>query len=322
MVTAEAEVGLVPVLVVFYRYLPVIAGRLELLEELAFKFVQFQAESHVVYTEVRYSPHEFFLEEHKAEPPLGMALKIVEAVTRGLRRGEKEFNVVVRQVLCCICFCPQWSMDVVRTAAAARDAGLGVVGVDLASGEAHFQDLSGPLHVGHKEALDWAKDNGLPITVHAGEDGPPEHVRIAVDVYHAKRIGHGYHLLDDSELYDRLRSEGLHLECCPTSSLLTKAFVASDAEGWGAHPIARFVRDGMSISLSTDDPRVFDICHSSEVTLAIEKIGLTPEQIRHCTEQGLQHAFCDEPTRQTVHERISKWYDEAAQRIAEEGVSS
>ena len=94
---------------------------LELLEELAFKFVEFQAASTVVYSEVRYSPHEFFEEQYKAEPPPGMAIKVVEAVSCGLRRGEVTFGVVARQLLCCINFCPHWSMDVVQTAAAARE---------------------------------------------------------------------------------------------------------------------------------------------------------------------------------------------------------
>merc|ERR1740121_3069036 len=272
---------------VFYRYLPLVAGRLELLEELAFKFVGFQAASNVVYTEVRYSPHEFFLEEHKAAPPIGMSRQFVDAVSRGLQRGQEEHGVVVRQILCCICFCPQWSMDVVKTAAEARDAGLGVVGADLASGEAHFEDTTGPLFLGHKAALDWAKDNGLPITVHAGEDGPAEHVRLAVDEYHAQRIGHGYHLLEDEELYARLCGGGLiHLECCPTSSMLTKNCTGDD-DGWRSHAICKFVRDGVSMSLSSDDPRVFDICHRDEITLAQEKMGLSKEELRRCTEQGL-----------------------------------
>merc|ERR1740121_685206 len=292
---------------VFYRYLPLVAGRLELLEELAFKFVGFQAASNVVYTEVRYSPHEFFLEEHKAAPPIGMSRQFVDAVSRGLQRGQEEHGVVVRQILCCICFCPQWSMDVVKTAAEARDAGLGVVGVDLASGETHFEDKTGPLYQGHKAALDWAKEHKLPITVHAGEDGPAKNVRMAVDDYHAQRIGHGYHLLEDPELYARLRDGGkIHLECCPTSSLLTKNCTGDDA-GWKSHAIAQFARDGMNMSISSDDPTVCRITHRSEIQLAREKIGLSPEDLRRCRDRALKAAFCDDDTREAVRARIAAW---------------
>jgi len=311
-ITMEAADGLIPMLTIFYRYLPLVSGRLELLEELAYKFVGFQAASHVVYTEVRYSPHEFFLEEHKQEPPEGMCRQFVDAVSRGLERGQAEFNVVVRQILCCINFCPQWSLDVVQTAAAARDAGCGVVGVDLASGETHFEDKTGPLFLGHKAALDWAKDHNIPITVHAGEDGPADNVRVAVEEYHAQRIGHGYHILDDADLYRRLCFGPvplIHLECCPTSSMLTKNL---PAEGWRSHSITRFVKDGASMSISSDDPRVFDICHRHEIVLAQEKMGLSREELRRCTEHALKAAFCDEETRKAVGTRIAKWYDEHA----------
>ena len=41
----------------FEVFLPVVRGRLRLIEELAFRFVERQAAQSVVYTEVRYSPH-------------------------------------------------------------------------------------------------------------------------------------------------------------------------------------------------------------------------------------------------------------------------
>ena len=46
-----------------------------------------------------------------------------------------------------------------------------------------------------------AKNTGVRRTVHAGEDGPAENVRRAVDELHAERIGHGYHVMDDPLLY-------------------------------------------------------------------------------------------------------------------------
>ena len=46
-----------------------------------------------------------------------------------------------------------------------------------------------------------AKNTGVHRTVHAGEDGPAENVRKALDELHAERIGHGYHVIDDPELY-------------------------------------------------------------------------------------------------------------------------
>ena len=34
----------------------------------------------------------------------------------------------------------------------------------------------------------------------------------ALDILHAERIGHGYHVLEDNALYKRIIDEGIHLE--------------------------------------------------------------------------------------------------------------
>ena len=88
------------------------------IEELAYRFARRQHASHAIYTEVRYCPH-LFLEE--AVAPLGgggdaaarlaAAEAVVRAVGRGLRRGEAELGLVLRQILCCLDFAPAWSAD-------------------------------------------------------------------------------------------------------------------------------------------------------------------------------------------------------------------
>mmetsp|Transcript_30168 Transcript_30168/g.77868 ORF Transcript_30168/g.77868 Transcript_30168/m.77868 type:complete len:377 (+) Transcript_30168:19-1149(+) len=301
MVTCKAEMGLYPLLQVFYRYLPVVMGRNELLEELAYRFCEAQKESNVIYSEVRYSPHEFMEEQFKAEPPSGMARDIVVAVSKGLDRGMKDFGIIVKQILCCINFCPQWSKDTVDTALASRD--LGVVGVDLASGEHHF-DIEG-IHAAHKAAMEAAHVGGMPITIHAGEDGPAKNVKTAVEVYHAVRIGHGYNLLKDADLYQELKDK-IHLECCPTSSLLTKA--VSSADSWTTHPVRRFLEDGASVGLNTDDPRVFDITFNSEMDLAQDSIGLSLDQICKCTVNAIEAAFCASEMKASLRQQVEAWY--------------
>ena len=52
-------------------------------------------------------------------------------------------------------------------------------------------------------------------TVHAGEDGPSENVKIAIEQMYAERIGHGYRVMQDQELYDKcLKEYNIHFEAC------------------------------------------------------------------------------------------------------------
>lgn len=68
-----------------------------------------------------------------------------------------------------------------------------------------------------------AAELGIHRTVHAGEVGPAKCVQQALDVLKAQRIGHGYRVLEDEELYQRCLRDKVHFEVCPTSSILTGA---------------------------------------------------------------------------------------------------
>ena len=84
-------------IICFEYFIPIVRGDLTLIESLAYDFVKRQSVQNVVYTEVRYSPHLLAgggdytgTDKVDAEP-------VLDAVTKGLRRGEKEFGVKVRR---------------------------------------------------------------------------------------------------------------------------------------------------------------------------------------------------------------------------------
>ena len=83
----------------FEIFTPIVRGNLDLIERLAHDFVKGQKRQNVVYSEVRYSPHSL---AHGANISGNGTIvnpePIVDAVTRGLRRGEKEFGIKVRMI--------------------------------------------------------------------------------------------------------------------------------------------------------------------------------------------------------------------------------
>ena len=90
----ETSGSLEDMLTCFEFFLPVVRDNLEFLEDLAYDFVKRQHEQNVVYTEVRYSPHFFAKDPETA----------YYTVTRGLRRGCKDYRITVNQILCSINF--------------------------------------------------------------------------------------------------------------------------------------------------------------------------------------------------------------------------
>ena len=85
------------------------------------------------------------------------------------------------------------------------------------------------------EAFVRAKQLNIHRTAHAAEDGPGRNIEESLNNLYAERIGHGYNVLDDMTIYDRVIKEQVHLECCPYSSLLT----GSVPLNFDKHPIVR-----------------------------------------------------------------------------------
>lgn len=83
----------------FEVFLPLVRGNFELLEHLALDFVKRQAQQHIIYTEMRYSPHLLAQGGSLSGNQQVDADPVVDAITRGLRRGEQEYGVKVRTVL-------------------------------------------------------------------------------------------------------------------------------------------------------------------------------------------------------------------------------
>jgi adenosine deaminase len=254
----------------FNFFLPIISEA-EAVERIAYEMCEDEARQGVRYFEARFSPHVLMTDTFRPA-------EVVERALAGLEKGQQRFGVTARAILCCMRHRPDWSMETVDLAIKYRDQG--VAAVDLAGDETHFSGEP------HAAAFRKAHESGLAITIHAGEAGPAENVREALDLLHASRIGHGYHVVEDDDLYARVRRERVHLECCLTSSLQTGAVPSMTV-----HPVRRFVKDGANFSLSTDDPGVSGIDLDHEYRLAAEELQLSEAQIREITRNALEAAF-------------------------------
>jgi len=253
-----------------FQYMtPQISGDPEALARVAFELCEDKKNEGVMYFETRYAPHLLMSSSclsptpSKSPPPLSSLVSspcydlsfddVVEAVNSGLKAGECKFGVKARSILCCIRGedGALWASHVAEAAVKYREDG--VVGIDLAGDESQ---PDGGVTKEIISAFQWANEHQIPITIHAGEAGPAMNVKQAVEDLHARRIGHGYRVLEDSEIYSSIvRQRRIHLEQCPYSSVKTGAFNLK-SQGWPHHPLATFFKDGVPFSINTDDPTV------------------------------------------------------------------
>ncbi|XP_069106458.1 adenosine deaminase-like [Argopecten irradians] len=258
----------------FNVFMPIIAGDKEAVSRIAYEFCEDCSKSGIRYVEVRYNPHllsntldkpDFARERGNFSPR-----DVVETVCDALERGSRDFNVTVNSILCCMTHRPEWSAEVVALCKEFQHKG--VVALDIAGQD--FKPGKDPLLCRHKKAFKEAYDHGVHRTVHAGENGPAEGVEEAIDHMYAERIGHGYHMMDDPDLYSRCKKNGVHFEVCPASSIVTSACPVDIMK----HPLIKFAEDGVNFSLNTDDPIILDNTLDDDYVLA-GKMGLSDEQI-------------------------------------------
>ena len=229
--------------------------------------------------------------------PLGLGGDAaVEALLRGLRRSALPSGLIV----CAMRTDPPRHTE--RSARlAARFAGRGVVGFDLAGAERGFPP--GP----HAKAFAIARDAGLGLTCHAGEADDGMRVLEAAELG-ATRIGHGVHIMrgaDSREVARRLAEAqrlGLHFEVCPTSNVHT-----GTAESLATHPIGAMVRAGLSVSCSTDNRLMSGVTLSGELEAVHEHQFLSLSQIVAMTREAARASFLPEPERAAAQAALDRW---------------
>ncbi len=245
------------------------------------ELVEDHAAEGVRYVEVRYCP------ALNTQGDLSL-VEAVEAPLQGLSAGMAATGIQGRIILCGLRNTdPSLSLRIAQVAVDFKDEG--VVGFDLAGPEAGY-----PAHH-HLEAIELARENGLGVTLHAGEAWGPESIRDAVERCGAQRIGHGTRLHEDRELEEIFRTAGIPLEVCLTSNVQTRA-VPSLAQ----HPAGRYVALGIPITLCTDNRLISGTTSVDEYWQAHQHLGLGWDELVRMAREGFRAAFLPESEKSSL----------------------
>ena len=131
-----------------------------------------------------------------------------------------------------------------------------------------------------------ARDEGLRLTAHAGEEGPPSYVWEALDVLGVERIDHGNRALEDPALVSRLRRDQIPLTVCPLSN--HKLAVVDDL---AAHPLKRMLDQGLLATVNSDDPSYFGGYINANFLTVGRALDLTPTELATLAENSFAAAF-------------------------------
>lgn len=161
------------------------------------------------------------------------------------------------------------------------------IGADLADNESAADPND------FKEIFDRLHEAGVPITIHAGETPDAlsaNRVKDSIEILHARRIGHGIQSIQSLPVMDLIRKKNVHLEVCPISNVLTKAF-----SNRSTHPFVELYKAGLSLSVNSDDPGIFNTYLSDDYSYLIRTSSLVSDDFRKINKMAYDASFIAEP---------------------------
>jgi adenosine deaminase len=206
------------------------------------------ANDNVIYAEIRFAP---LLHQKK-----GLSSKnVVEIVSNKTKIESEKSGIEVGLILCTL---RHFSVDQsLQTVKLVKDfSNKNVVGFDIAADEAGF-----PID-NHIKSFQFARDNNIFCTAHAGEALGADSVTNTLKYLKPNRIGHGVRCIEDNSLIEKIKKENIHLEICVTSNIVTKVF-----NNLKDHPVNFLLNKGISLSINTDGRTISDTTLNKEYVL-------------------------------------------------------
>jgi adenosine deaminase len=253
-------------------------------ERIMFELCEDAARQNVKLFEVRFSPdwafsgHRLDWDESlegilraktRAESQFGMAIGLIAITSRSLGVGscEKTVNWAIRH----------------------KDV---ILGIDLADAEREH-----PIREFLKPVFR-AKEAGLKLTVHSGEDTPASAVIETIKAVSPERIGHGIHIIEDLAAVELVKARGVTLEVNPWSNYLTNSVRQIEE-----HPLKQLFDLGVGVTINSDDPEVLDTNLNNEYRIAHEILGMSLNEITECNRTAVRASFLPEAQKESVLEK-------------------
>ena len=169
---------------------------------------------------------------------------VIDGICGALQDGESKLGISFELIMCFLRHLS--AADAMATLEQAIPHKRRIRAVGLDSSEAGHPPAK------FTEVFARARDEGFLTVAHAGEEGPPEYIREALDLLKVERIDHGVRCLEDPRLVERLAKEQIPLTVCPLSNIKLRVF-----ETLEDHNLKKLLDAGLCVTINSDDPAYF-----------------------------------------------------------------
>ncbi|TMH08589.1 MAG: adenosine deaminase [Betaproteobacteria bacterium] len=206
-------------------------------EDMAMAYFARAAADNIVHAELFFDP-----QTHTAR---GVSFEtVIGGLTRACERAQLEFGISSALIMCFLRHLSE--EEAFATLEEAMPYRGQLIGVGLDSGE------RGNPPEKFARVFARCRELGLHAVAHAGEEGPPQYIRDALDVLKVERIDHGVRCVEDPALVQRLARDQVPLTVCPLSNVKLRVF-----DTLADHNLAALLDAGLCVTVNSDDPAYF-----------------------------------------------------------------
>jgi adenosine deaminase len=239
--------------------------------DLTYAYLTKAKSENIVYAEIFFDP--------QAHINRGVSFAtVINGVSRAMNDANTKLGMASNLIMCLLRDLSEKSaIDTLEVALQYRDKFIGI-GLDSA-------EVGNPPQK-FKNLYNMARDAGLKLVAHAGEEGPAEYIWQAIDILGVDRIDHGNTAITDIELVKRLAKDKIALTMCPLSNLSLN--VVDDLK---AHPAKKLLDAGVLVTVNSDDPAYFGGYINDNFIQLTDKLQLSKYDLTQLTENSLQASF-------------------------------
>jgi adenosine deaminase len=151
-----------------------------------------------------------------------------------------------------------------------------------------------------------ARQLGLHLVAHAGEEGPPAYIETALDVLNVERIDHGVRCLEDEALTQRLAREQIALTVCPLSNIKLCVF-----DEMANHNLMRLLDAGLAVTVNSDDPAYFGGYMNDNFLALFDALPLGVEHARQLARNSFNAAFLEGEAKRGYLQEVDRFFEQA-----------
>ena len=239
--------------------------------DLAWAYLKKAHEQNVRHAEVFFDP--------QAHTERGIPIRaIIDGLDQAFQDGERQFGISSKLILSFLRHLSgDHAMKTFQDALPFRDRFAGV-GLDSSERDHPPEKFT--------SVFARAREEGLFVVAHAGEEGPPDYVWQALDALRASRIDHGVRCIEDPALVDRLRAERVPLTVCPLSNVKLRVFDAIEN-----HNLRQLLSAGLCVTINSDDPAYFGGYINENFLAVHEAFDLTKDELCTLARNSFEAAF-------------------------------